>query len=159
MFFYFSNLGTIFTLWNGSNLGLPGISVVLYGFSSLWCPFDWNWSYLSFLGIIWRTRGSKCRRGSGGMFLTLCVEFWLVIFKIKNIAKNCVSIQGTLCCHTWNFTDDLEKQSQWANRKLTLILFSKVITHGPKRNNLSPIWAFPDANSNLNSWMFMKLHT
>ena len=26
-------------------------------------PFDSNWSYLGFLGIIWRTCGSKCRGG------------------------------------------------------------------------------------------------
>ena len=41
-------------------------------FSSLLCPFDWNWSYLRFLGIIWRTCGRKCRLGSGSMFPTLC---------------------------------------------------------------------------------------
>ena len=33
-------------------------------FSSLWWPFGWNWSYLGFLGIIWRTWGSKCRGGA-----------------------------------------------------------------------------------------------
>ena len=32
--------------------------------SCSWCwPFDWNWSYLGFLGIIWRTCVSKCRGG------------------------------------------------------------------------------------------------
>ena len=48
------------------------------GFSSLWCPFGWNWSYLGFLGIIWSTCGSKCRGEGGGIFPTLCVECCLV---------------------------------------------------------------------------------
>ena len=59
----FSNFDDILTLWNGSNLGFPGILVVLCRFSSLWWPFGWNWSYLWFLGIFWRTCGSKCRGG------------------------------------------------------------------------------------------------
>ena len=71
----FSNFGTILTSWNGSNLG---ILVMLCGFSSSWCPFAWNWSYLGFLAIIWRTCWSRCRGGSGGIFPTLCVEFCLV---------------------------------------------------------------------------------
>ena len=52
---------------------------MLCGFSSLWWPFGWNWSYLAFLGIIWRTCGSKCRGEGGGIFLTLCVECCLVV--------------------------------------------------------------------------------
>ena len=71
----FSNFGTNLSSWNGINLG---ILVMLWGFSSLWCPFYWNWSYLGFLGIIWRTCGNKCRGESGGIFPTLCVEFRLV---------------------------------------------------------------------------------
>ena len=51
---------------------------MLCGFSSLWWPFGWNCSYLAFLGIIWRTCGSKCRGEGGGIFLTLCVECCLV---------------------------------------------------------------------------------
>ena len=62
------------------NLGFPGILVMLSGFSSLWWPFGWNWSYLGFLGIIWRTCGSKCRGEGGGIFPTLCVECCLVHF-------------------------------------------------------------------------------
>ena len=77
-FIDFSNFDAILTLWNRSNLGFPGILVVLCGFSSLWWPFGWNWSYLGFLGIIWRTCGSKCRGEGGGIFPTLCVEFCLV---------------------------------------------------------------------------------
>ena len=72
----FSNFGTILTSWNGSNLG---ILVMLCEFFSSWCPFDWNWSYLGFPGIIRRTCGRKCRGGSGGIFPTLCVEFCLVL--------------------------------------------------------------------------------
>ena len=71
-FLDFSNFGTILTSLNGSNWG---IFVMLCECSSLWCPFDWNWSYLGFLGIIWRTCGDKCQGGSGGIFPTLCVEF------------------------------------------------------------------------------------
>ena len=74
----FSNFDAIMTKWNGSNLGFPGILVMLCGFSSLRWPFGWNWSYLGFLGIIWRTCGSKCRGEGGGIFPTLCVEFCLV---------------------------------------------------------------------------------
>ena len=77
-FLDFSNFGAILTSWNRSNLGFPGILFVLCGFSS-WCPFDWNWSYLRFLGIIWGACGSKCQGGSGGIFSTLCVKFWLVV--------------------------------------------------------------------------------
>ena len=53
---------------------------MLCGFSSLWWPFGWNWSYLGFLGIIWRTCGSrsKCGGEGGGIFPTLCVECCLV---------------------------------------------------------------------------------
>ena len=51
---------------------------MLCGLSSLWWPFGWNWSYLGFLGIIWRTCGSKCRGEGGGIFPTLCAECCLV---------------------------------------------------------------------------------
>ena len=54
---------------------------MLCEFSSLWWPFGWNWSYLGFLGIIWRTCGSKCRGEGGGIFPTLCVECCLVVIK------------------------------------------------------------------------------
>ena len=57
----------------------------IWGFQAFWsCSVDfphyfgWNWSYLAFLGIIWRTCGSKCRGEGGGIFLTLCVECCLV---------------------------------------------------------------------------------
>ena len=60
------------------DLGFLDILVMRCGFSSLWCPFEWNWSYLGFLGIIWRTYGSTCRGGSGVIFPTFCVEFCLV---------------------------------------------------------------------------------
>ena len=53
---------------------------MLCGFSSLWWPFGWNWSYLGFLGIIWRTCGSKCGGEGGGIFPMLCVECCLVFF-------------------------------------------------------------------------------
>ena len=58
---------------------------MLCGFSSLWWPFGWNWSYLGFLGIIWRTCGSKCGGEGGGIFPTLCVECCLVISKFMMI--------------------------------------------------------------------------
>ena len=51
---------------------------MLCGFSSLWWPSGWNWSYLGFLGIIWRTCGSKCRGEGGGIYPTLCIECCLV---------------------------------------------------------------------------------
>ena len=35
----------------------------------------WNLSCLGFLGIIWRWPRSKCRGGSRGIFVMLCVEF------------------------------------------------------------------------------------
>ena len=66
--FWLREMGQIWGFW----------SCMLCGFSSLWCPFDWNWSYFGFLGIIWRTCGSKCWGGSGGIFPTLFVEFCLV---------------------------------------------------------------------------------
>ena len=62
------------------DLGFPDILVMLCGFASWWYSFDWNWSYLGFLGIIWRTCGSTCQGGSGGIFPTLCIEFCLVVF-------------------------------------------------------------------------------
>ena len=54
---------------------------MLCGFSSLWWPFGWNWSYLGFLGIIWRTCGSKCGGEGGGIFPTLC--FWRSYIKFQ----------------------------------------------------------------------------
>ena len=60
------------------DLGFLDILVMLCGFSSLWCPFDWNWSYLGFLGIIWRMCGSTCQGGGGGLFPTLCDKFCLL---------------------------------------------------------------------------------
>ena len=64
------------------------------GFSSLWCPLDRNWSYFGFLGIIWRTWGSKLRGGSGGIFPTLCVEFCLVITETVFLCSfNIISIR------------------------------------------------------------------
>ena len=57
-------------------------------FSSLWCPFDWNWLYLGFLDIIWRMCGSKWRGGNGGIFPTLCVEFYLVFYFILYLISN-----------------------------------------------------------------------
>ena len=60
----------------------------IWGFQAFWScsvnfphygdPLAWNWSYLGFLGIIWRTCGSKCRGEGGGIFPTLCVECCLV---------------------------------------------------------------------------------
>ena len=91
----FSNFGTILTAWNGSNWG---ILVMLCGYSSLWCPFDCNWSFWGFLGIIWRTCGSKCRGGSGGIFLTLCVEFCLVIFSMT-YCLSLISVGLTDCMY------------------------------------------------------------
>ena len=73
----FSNFDAILTFF-WSNMGFPGIFVVLCGFSSLWWPFGWNWSYLGFLGSIWRTCGSKCRGEGGGIFprWVLSSFFW-----------------------------------------------------------------------------------
>ena len=82
----FSHFDAILTWWNRSNLGFPGILVVLCGFSSWW-TFGWNWSYLGFLGIIWRTCGSKCRGEGGGIFPTLCVEFCLVYIFLSVLPK------------------------------------------------------------------------
>ena len=64
-------------------------AVRIRGFQAVWsCSVDfphygdhffgWNWSYLWFLDIIWRTCGSKCQREGGGIFPTLCVECCLV---------------------------------------------------------------------------------
>ena len=104
MLFWLSETGQI---W-----GFHSILVMLCGYSSLWWPFGWNWSYLGFLGIIWRTCGStgKCRGGSGGIFPTLCVEFCLVwyvpniwisfvrsVLKLRNLKKYCVTY------HLWSY--------------------------------------------------------
>ena len=47
----------------------------------------WNWSYLVFPGIIWRTPGSKCWGESGGIYSMFCVEF-CPVFHVK-------------CSHIW----------------------------------------------------------
>ena len=65
-------------------------------FSSLWWPFGWNWSYLGFLGIIWRTCGGKCRGESGGIFPTLCVECCLVTYNIVYCV--CDEEFDSFCC-------------------------------------------------------------
>ena len=69
-------------------MGFPAILVMLCGFSLLWCPFDWNWYYFGFLGTIWRTCGSKCQGGSRGIFLTLCIEFYRVVFCFGIVSIN-----------------------------------------------------------------------
>ena len=59
---------------------------MLCWFSSLWCSFDFvKLVILRVFGIIWRTPGSKCWGGSGGIFLTLCVELCLVSIKIFQV--------------------------------------------------------------------------
>ena len=60
----------------------------IWGFQAFWScsvnfphygdPLAWNWSYFGFLGIIWRTCGTKYRGEGGGIFPTLCVECCLV---------------------------------------------------------------------------------
>ena len=97
------NFGAILTLWNWFNLVVPAILVMLCGLSSLWCAFDWNWSYLGFLGIIWRTCGSKCRGACGGIFPTLCVEFCLVIIIFFVSVAPPTSINPTLFQPWWCF--------------------------------------------------------
>ena len=72
-----------FDLVKWVKFGFSGIFVMLYGFPSLWCPFNWNWLYLGFLGIIWRTCGSKWRRGSGGIFPMLCFQFCQVYLALS----------------------------------------------------------------------------
>ena len=74
---------------------------MLCGFSSLWWPFGWNWSYLAFLGIIWRTCGSKCRGEGGGIFLTLCVECCLVLYFIAEGLVSILTMWG--CCDKFWF--------------------------------------------------------
>ena len=81
-------------------LGFTGILVALCGFSSLWWPFGWNWSYLGFLGFIWRTCGSKCRGEGGGIFPTQSVECCLVLVLIgshnRGILNICILNDGYL---------------------------------------------------------------
>ena len=81
---------------------------MLCGFSSLWWPFGWNWSYLGFLGIIWRTCGSKCWGEGGGIFPTLCVECCLVDTDIC-VVSWCISTKGAIGLSE---SAELNKQSQ-----------------------------------------------
>ena len=80
--FWLREMGQIWGFWSCS-----------VDFSSLCCPFDCNWSYLGFLGIIWRMCGSK--GGSGDIFPMLCVEFCLVFFITMNFSR---SIKAHKCC-------------------------------------------------------------
>ena len=61
------------------DLGFLDILVMLCRFSSMWCPFDWNWSYFGFPRIIWRMCGSTCQGWGGGIFLMLFIKFCLVL--------------------------------------------------------------------------------
>ena len=88
---YGHDLLIIFKFWHYLDL-VKRVKFVVYRHFGrvLWVflimvPLDWNWSYLGFLGIIWRMCGSKCRGGSGGIFPTLCVEFCLDCYKINCI--------------------------------------------------------------------------
>ena len=83
-----SNLGTILTYRNGSNFLVAVILVKLCAFSSLWCTFDWNWSYLGFRGIVRRMCGSECQGGSRGIFPMLCLQFCLVSY-LTVLEKDC----------------------------------------------------------------------
>ena len=79
---------------------------MLCGFSSLWWPFGWNWSYLGFLGIIWRTCGSKCGGEGGGIFPTLCVECCLVLhFICFHVLHN---VQRKISAISWCWKHYLE---------------------------------------------------
>ena len=70
MLFWLSETGKI---WGFQAFWSCSVNFPLYG-----DPLAWNWSYLGFLGIIWRMCGSKCQREGGGIFPTLCVECCLV---------------------------------------------------------------------------------
>ena len=71
---------------------------MLCWFSSLLWPYDWNWSYVGFLDIIWGMCGSKCRGGSGGIFTKLCVKFCLVSSCFEILIWNLVYTSSR--CHT-----------------------------------------------------------
>ena len=77
-----------------------GFLVMLCGFSSLWYPFDSNWSYFGFLGVIWRTCGSKCQGGSGGIFPMLCIEFCLVYWYILCFINEALIIEKLIFSST-----------------------------------------------------------
>ena len=137
----------LFWLW--SNLGVPAILVMLYGFPRLWCPFDWNWSYFGFLGIIWGTCGSKCRGGSGGIFPTICVEFCLVhwyslVFcpqvKLTLTSENYANFACTLAkyekegefdpmvsCLADVFTQDTQKHHLFRSKSLTDLYYDWIV--------------------------------
>ena len=91
----------------------------IWGFQAFWsCSVEilhygglfvgWNWSYLGFLGIIWRTCGSKCQGEGGGIFPTLCVECCLVILRNSGISPcskiaNMFHITGPFGYGCWYF--------------------------------------------------------
>ena len=131
MLFWLSEMGQI---W-----GFHGSLVVLCGYSSLWWPFGWNWSYLGFLDIIWRTCGSKCRGGNGGIFPTLCVEFCLIHFVTDLFASaNCDGVWWF-----WTKSHDGLGLIRWAgsNEAVTLVrqlfvdLFSEIDRNCFSSNN------------------------
>ena len=76
MLFWFSETGKI---WGFQAFWSCSVNFPHYGGEPF---FGWNWSYLGFLAIIWRTCGSKCQGEGGGIFPTLCVECCLVSFYV-----------------------------------------------------------------------------
>ena len=94
----FFSLWCYFDLVKRVKFGVSRHLVMLCGFSSLWWPFGWNLSYLGFLGIIWRTCGSKCREVGGGIFPTLCFECCLLT---SYSVTYCIYVPGKpgICFH------------------------------------------------------------
>ena len=95
----------------GQIWGLPGISWRTHQGNGQTDPFDWNWSYLGFLGIIWRTCGSKYRGGAEAFFrrfVSNSVQFYLFLLVIRFVQftiylsvstrKDHVFISITLSC-------------------------------------------------------------
>ena len=60
-----------------ADLSWPPLELIIFWSCSADFPHN---SYLGCPGIIWRTPGSKCQGGSGGIFLTFYAEFCLVLF-------------------------------------------------------------------------------
>ena len=92
---WFPHFDAILTLWNRSNLGFPAILVMLFGISSLWCPF---WLKLSIFMTLWVEFCLVLWVHSGGHWLYMSNKYGQLVQGISVLKLLCQWSQSTRHC-------------------------------------------------------------
>ena len=95
---------------------------MLCGFSSLWWPFGWKWSYLGFLGIICRTFGSKCR--GRRRHISDCWRRVLSSFTFFNPPLH----SGVIILNSWDILEIDSMSCRWVSNQRPIIAANIVET-------------------------------